>query len=195
MAERLTRSERRAETRERLLDAASSIALSRGFGAITIEAVAEEAGLTSGAIYSNFASKEELLLDVAKRLTEGMQDTSLAGATDLPDLLRRGVDEVIARAESANELALALEFYALTLRNPKLRRAVRSAVGSRRNTEQATPWLQTWADERGLALDAPALTYARALDALSIGLAAQRAVYGKAIVTDEIIAWAIKRFE
>lgn len=195
MAERLTRSERRAETRERLLDAASSIALSRGFGAITIEAVAEEAGLTSGAIYSNFASKEELLLDVAKRLTEGMQDTSLAGATDLPDLLRRGVDEVIARAESGNELALALEFYALTLRNPKLRRAVRSAVGSRRNTEQATPWLQTWADERGLALDAPALTYARALDALSIGLAAQRAVYGKAIVTDEIIAWAIKRFE
>src|SRR5437773_1504987 len=65
---RQTRAEKKADTRERLLAAAEAIAVNEGFGRITLEAVATAAGLTKGAIYSNFESKEELLIEVVVRV-------------------------------------------------------------------------------------------------------------------------------
>src|SRR5829696_2161842 len=59
---RLTRDERRIETRTDLLDAASRVFARQGFHAATLEDVAREAGYTTGAIYSNFAGKDELFL-------------------------------------------------------------------------------------------------------------------------------------
>jgi AcrR family transcriptional regulator len=191
VSNRVRRSDRREATRNRLIDAATALARTRGLGSITIESVAEEAGLTSGAIYSNFASKEELLLDVARRLTESFHSSPLADAVDLPDLLRRGVDEVIAYSEASDDLALALEFYALSLRNPKLRQTVRSY---QREASEPPP-LQAWAERRGITLDGSAVSYARALDALSLGLAVQRAVHGDDVISDDVIEWALARFE
>jgi AcrR family transcriptional regulator len=56
------RSERRARTRARLLDAAARVYGRRGFDGATVDAVAEEAGFTKGAVYDHFGSKENLLL-------------------------------------------------------------------------------------------------------------------------------------
>jgi AcrR family transcriptional regulator len=50
----------RVEVRERLLSAAGSVFAQRGFAAASVDDVAREAGLTKGAVYSNFASKDEL---------------------------------------------------------------------------------------------------------------------------------------
>src|SRR5258708_38339301 len=55
---------RKARTRERLLQAAAEMVAERGFGAVSLMDVAERARLTTGAVYSNFRSKEALLLAV-----------------------------------------------------------------------------------------------------------------------------------
>ena len=56
------RSARKALTRERLLEAAARVYAQHGFGGATLDEVAAEAGLTKGAVYSHFGSKENLLL-------------------------------------------------------------------------------------------------------------------------------------
>jgi AcrR family transcriptional regulator len=54
--------ERKAETRQRLLDAAADLFAARGVHAVSLEAVAEAADRTTGAIYAHFGSKGGLLL-------------------------------------------------------------------------------------------------------------------------------------
>src|SRR5215210_9439675 len=65
----MTRGERprrppRAETRERLLSAAERVFIRRGLQAASIEEIADEAGLTRGAFYSNFQRKEQIFVDL-----------------------------------------------------------------------------------------------------------------------------------
>jgi AcrR family transcriptional regulator len=62
MAKRMTRAERAARTRELLMRAASKVCAKHGLERASIDEVAEEAGFTKGAFYSNFRSKEELFL-------------------------------------------------------------------------------------------------------------------------------------
>ena len=52
--------ERRARTRARLLKAAGKVFARHGYERATLDEIAEEAGLSKGAVYYNFASKEEL---------------------------------------------------------------------------------------------------------------------------------------
>lgn len=57
---RPNRHERQAETRGKLLEAASRVFARRGFSEATLDEIAGEAGYTTGAVYSNFSGKEEL---------------------------------------------------------------------------------------------------------------------------------------
>jgi AcrR family transcriptional regulator len=52
----------RADTRQQLFEAAAKVFQEQGIGAASIDAVAEAAGLTRGAFYSNFANKDELIV-------------------------------------------------------------------------------------------------------------------------------------
>ncbi len=64
VATRLTRDERKARTREGLIAQAHRVFLRRGFQAATLEEIAAEAGVTKGAVYSNFESKADLFMAV-----------------------------------------------------------------------------------------------------------------------------------
>src|SRR4029453_8495614 len=64
VVERLTRSERKERTRTDLIAAARRVFLRRGFHAASLDEIAEEAGFTKGAVYSNFESKDDLFLAV-----------------------------------------------------------------------------------------------------------------------------------
>ena len=66
----LTREERKARTRAELIGAAERLFTSDGFHATSVETVADEAGYTKGAVYSNFASKEDLFFAVYERRAE-----------------------------------------------------------------------------------------------------------------------------
>lgn len=63
---RKTRAEQHAETRARLLEAAETVFSKMGYHGSSIELVAAEAGYSKGAVYSNFASKEEMFLALLK---------------------------------------------------------------------------------------------------------------------------------
>jgi AcrR family transcriptional regulator len=81
--QRLTRSERQAQTRRELLDAAARVFVKRGFTGSSVEEISAEAGYTRGAFYSNFRSKNELFIEllhdrVYTRYTEMTQE-GLAG--------------------------------------------------------------------------------------------------------------------
>ncbi|KWF26638.1 TetR/AcrR family transcriptional regulator [Burkholderia pseudomultivorans] len=71
---RLTREQSKDQTRERLLNAAQSIFLKKGFVAASVEDIAAAAGYTRGAFYSNFRSKAELLLELLERDHVSVQD-------------------------------------------------------------------------------------------------------------------------
>jgi AcrR family transcriptional regulator len=64
---RLTREESKAATREKLLAAASKAFARYGFAAISVDEIAESAGFSRGAFYSNFKSKDQLFLTVVER--------------------------------------------------------------------------------------------------------------------------------
>lgn len=57
-----SRRPRRSEVRRRLLDAAAVVFARDGIATATLDDVAEAAALTKGAIYSNFAGKDDLVL-------------------------------------------------------------------------------------------------------------------------------------
>ncbi|MEX3858119.1 TetR/AcrR family transcriptional regulator [Paraburkholderia sp. BR10923] len=67
---RLTRACKKEQTRERLLDAARRSFIERGLAATSVEHIAEAAGYTRGAFYSNFSSQLELLLELLQRDVE-----------------------------------------------------------------------------------------------------------------------------
>lgn len=60
----VSRREAQAQTRAALVEAAGRVFTARGYATSSLRQVAEEAGLTTGAIYSNFQSKAELAVAV-----------------------------------------------------------------------------------------------------------------------------------
>lgn len=52
----------RDDTREKLFEAAAELFEEQGIGAASIEAIASAAGMTRGAFYSNFESKDDLII-------------------------------------------------------------------------------------------------------------------------------------
>jgi len=85
-----TQGERRAETRQRLLDAAAELFAERGVEGSSVDAIAERAERTSGAVYDHFGGKDGLLF----ALLEGWVDdvavvigAELATATTLDERL------------------------------------------------------------------------------------------------------------
>src|SRR6266567_1315782 len=70
----LTPERRRELTKTALVDAAAEVFARRGFEGASLEEIAETAGFTRGAIYSNFGSKEDLLLAVVERYNQTLLD-------------------------------------------------------------------------------------------------------------------------
>ena len=62
----LTRAESQAQTRQDVLDSAARLFSANGYHGTSIAAIAADAGRTIGAVYSNFAGKEALCLEVLR---------------------------------------------------------------------------------------------------------------------------------
>ena len=59
------KSEQKAETRQRILEAAGSLFRQHGIDAVGVDAIMHAAGLTHGGFYAHFASKEALVAEVS----------------------------------------------------------------------------------------------------------------------------------
>src|ERR1700735_4721613 len=62
--------QRRAETRQRILTAAGDLFREHGVNGVGVDAVMKEAGLTHGGFYLHFPSKEALAAEVSQSLLE-----------------------------------------------------------------------------------------------------------------------------
>lgn len=124
---RLTRAESRERTREELLEAAAHVFAQKGFGGASVEEIAEVAGYTTGALYSNFDSKEQLFLELisarrsrgaARRVTTISQILDEAAGDEDPfEALSRFF---VALADRHRELApLQAEAWLYAVRHPE----------------------------------------------------------------------------
>jgi len=122
---RLTREEARQQTRERLLDAAADVFKRQGFHGATLEAVAEAAGYTKGAVYSNFDTKADLfqaLLDRYVQAEISSQEQQFAGMT-LEEAIN-SLDAIFERQIRSDPLwtVLRMEFWLVAARDSEVRR-------------------------------------------------------------------------
>ncbi|MBE2320714.1 TetR/AcrR family transcriptional regulator [Solirubrobacter sp. CPCC 204708] len=121
----LTRAQLRDRTRERVIAAGERLFVERGFHASSVGDIAEAAGYTKGAVYSNFAAKEDVFFAVyERRAARGIEDIERA-------LAEHGVPEALdvislrtARRRGTAEdgwMAAFFEFWAHVIRRPALR--------------------------------------------------------------------------
>lgn len=75
------------QRRERILDAAEALVLERGFDAMSVQAIAEHAGIAKGAVYREFQSKHEILDVLLQRAMHRMTAASRAILGDAPPRL------------------------------------------------------------------------------------------------------------
>ena len=123
---RLTQSERRARTRASLIEAATGVFAHRGYHGASLEDVAAEAGLSKGAVYYNFASKEELFLAILDEHVESRLGMigDLASDGDFDRTLREGAARIAESLRRDRDWCqLFLEFCAQAAREPAVRRA------------------------------------------------------------------------
>ncbi len=93
---RLTREESRERTREHLLEAARVAVARNGWDGTSIADIAEAAGFSKGAFFSNYESKEALLLELLRRHKE--QDIATLG-------------RILGEVEQGKDVTSALDRY------------------------------------------------------------------------------------
>jgi AcrR family transcriptional regulator len=167
-----TRAERQARTRAELVDAAERLFTAQGFHATSIDAVAAEAGFTKGAVYSNFASKEDLFFAVYERRVDA-RVAELKALLDEAPTPHAAIDRFIPGRghrppASDGWMAVFFEFWAHALRHPEVRR--RFAAQHRRVIEMLAAALT----RSGEALPDDPLKLATARYAMQVGLQLER---------------------
>ncbi|HWC37803.1 MAG TPA: helix-turn-helix domain-containing protein [Acidimicrobiales bacterium] len=183
-----TQEQRRAETRQQLLEAARDVVAERGIAGASVDAVAEAADRTSGALYSQFGGKEGLLvalLDAWKDATASViaADFEISSNRDeqLTSLWRNFADPPAEGGDAWVLLEHELWLYAC--RHPGARPAVAARYqDARTRLAEAFPGAATGdgtASEEGLA---------SLLLALVLGLEMQRRLDPGAISDDLAVA-------
>ena len=87
--------EQKERTRRRIVEAAGRVLRRRGYAAAGVDALAAEAGVTSGAVYGHFRGKEDVLAEVVAEATKAAESVreaglhGLAGRDWLVAMLRR----------------------------------------------------------------------------------------------------------
>ncbi len=173
------RSARKAATRTRLLEAAARVYAARGFAGATLDEVAEEAGLTKGAVYGHFGSKDNLLV----ALIEEHLAAEIAAQVALFDrdetTWKRpfsGSDRWMQELDETPEaFRLLVEFWLAAGRDERLRERV--AAGFEAARQMFAGFVSKSAADAGL--DFPpkgSRHFANVSLALSLGLAMVRAV-------------------
>jgi AcrR family transcriptional regulator len=166
MRQRLTREERQQQTRERLLDAALAVFSQRGYHATSVDEVAEAAGFSKGAVYSNFASKEELFLALLDR--HFTHEMATWGTTPPQDASEppRDFAESIQQARTWNLLLIEFLLYAIREERVRPQIATRLRVLNERLSEHLASIIAAGGSTPPLPL--PRLTWV--INALGTGL-------------------------
>lgn len=169
-ARRRPKGDKRARTRAALLEAARQLIRERGHEHTTLQAVAERAGMTSGAIYGNFRNRDDLFIALGQAywtpvkpkirpdstFAEKMRALAEAYVAAIPERREAAFGRLTGMAHATTSEALRAEIQAVT--------AASFATGA--------AWLRGVADEGGLPM--PAETLVLLIHAVTEGLLFQR---------------------
>lgn len=192
---RLTRAESKEQTRRRLLDAAAHTFAHRGYTAASVEEIAESAGYSVGAVYSNFSNKEQLFeVLMTDRAVDRMSEVAQAireAKSEAGDPLRALGAMLIAMADKEIDVAvLRTEFWLHAVRNPELMRI--EAASSAKTLESVRGILTDMLDRHGVDVGAINIDdFATTTLALFGGLIRQRRIEPER-VTEEMFGQALR---
>ena len=126
---RLTREESQARTRSLLIEAARALISEKGFATATVRDIAEAAGFSQGAFYSNFPDKDSVLLELAERhqIEERARiEGALATAGGAADAMAAVEKWALTLNADRSFAALAIELQLQALRSPEFAKAYRA---------------------------------------------------------------------
>src|SRR5471030_1504302 len=115
---------KRSQTVSRLLDAADAVIAEKGFQRATLEEIAGRAGLTTGAIYSNFGGKEDLFLAVVGRRPVAFSANAQPNRTIAENFREIGEDCAATLPAARAHAAFQAEFLLYALTHEEMRRRV-----------------------------------------------------------------------
>jgi AcrR family transcriptional regulator len=183
---RLSRSEAQALTRRRVLEAAAEVFGKKGFRASSLTDVADRAGYTIGAVYSNFASKDELFRALMRErirmaeegLAAAFQDDASRAASSVVSVEDRIEHELDQMAAAENAVPpswwrLLYEYRAYAAEDPAASAELSNM--DRRCREIIASYIERFAAAVGLVLPVPAIEAAELNMALTDGLRAAHA--------------------
>ena len=175
---RRSRSDTQARTRADLIAAARRVFLARGFHQATLDEIAERAGYTKGAVYSNFAGKDDLFLALLEehyaRRTEAYTDVFVSAEDE--EEIYRAVAQVMleAYAREPEWWPLISDFASHAARHTDLLerlRAIREAF-----LDALAGIIEATSERHGLQYGLPAREIARGTGALMRGMALEWAL-------------------
>jgi AcrR family transcriptional regulator len=178
---RQPKGDKRDRTRAKLLEAARSLIREKGYEQTTLEAIAERAGMTTGAIYGNFKNREELFISLGQTYWAPIKPHVQPGST-FPEIMRALADATIAAIPGRSAAAVGrLTGLAYTLTHEELRTKV--AEFTSQSYALGEQWLRSVTKEEDLPM--PANQLVRVIHALIEGLVFQRLLTPE-LVPDEV---------
>ena len=193
---RLSRAEQQALTRRRVLDAADSVFTERGFHAARLEDIAERAGYTRGAVYSNFKDKNDLALAIIERRIAEAREILDDVAAQASDPVKRAQETGARFSALMNERAwgpLFLEFVTHASRHPEL--AQRLTDLYRGLADSIVEILRTMGVRDGQPGQPPLQRLALIMLAATDGAALERMIdpeRADAQLAGEVLGWIVK---
>jgi AcrR family transcriptional regulator len=182
----MTRAEQQQRTREEVLSAADRLFVERGFHATSVDQIAQAAGYTKGAVYSNFAAKEDVFFAVYERRMERAVrelERTLAASPDPAGWIESVIaDTSRRRGRDDRWLSTFFEFWAHVVRRPALRE--RFAGIHARLEGPFVAALERHADDHGARLAIDPRQVHLAMTAMSLGLTLERLVRPDAVDGD-----------
>ena len=185
-----TQEQRKAETRQRLLDAAAALFAERGIEAVSIDAIAEAADRTSGAVYAHFGNKDGLLQALVADLvneTAAVMDAELTVAVEGDDQLA-ALWQTFANpppGPSRGWMLLEHELWLYASRHPESRSHLAARYAEARRMTTAS--LAEWQADGQADLPGSAEQVAPLLVALLIGLEMQHRLDPDAVPDDAAV--------
>jgi AcrR family transcriptional regulator len=190
---RVTREEQKVATRAALVEAARSVFARRGFQAATVEEIAEEAGFSTGAVYSNFGGKDDLVLQVVdETVAAEVRDYSelFARGRNLEERARGGADRWMELLrEQPDYFPLFVELWAAARRDPELAERLGTRMGAMR--DHSARLIEQGAADVGIHIDEESAKQLGAvINALANGLAFEK-LFDPDGVPDELFGWTL----
>jgi AcrR family transcriptional regulator len=187
MAVRLSRSERKERTREEIVAAAQRVFLRDGFHGATLDDIADAAGYTKGAVYSNFEGKDALFLALLDaqfetRITSYIETFETAASVD--EALRANARLMAETARREPLWApLLVEFWTHASRDPALR--AEAAARHDRVLDAVGAGIAGIGERFGAVWSRPPRELVRAGSAFARGMALERLLDPDAVAAED----------